>query len=318
MIKTLLDQERESLNNFFDRVNVQELEAVLDRMMRCEGLLIFIGIGKSGLVAKKIALTMTSTGTRAVYLSPTEALHGDFGIVNEKDLCILLSKSGESDELNNLLPHLRNKGVTTIVMTSTPKSRLARNCDICVNLPDENEICPFNLAPTTSTVIQMIVGDILAVALMKKKNLTRDDYAKMHPGGRIGKRISMRVRDLMLTGDKIPKCLPDEKLVNTLVEQSSKQCGCLLVINPEQSLLGIFTDGDLRRAIQKQGAEALETPVYQLMTTQPRYIDPDSLVMDAMLLMESDQKRPITVLPVLDSGKVVGVIKMHDIVQSGI
>jgi arabinose-5-phosphate isomerase len=319
IIANLLDREKDSLNHFFANLDKAALKTFLEILFKCEGLLILSGVGKSSLVAEKISVTLTSTGTRALFLSPTNALHGDIGIASEKDVFIMVSKSGESDELLNLIPFLRNKGVKILSMVSNSTSRLAKASDFNLTLPMEKELCPFDLAPTTSTVIQMIVGDVIAIALMELKQFTKDEFAMNHPAGRIGRRIMTKVKDLMITGQGIPLCKAEDKLFDTLVELSNKRCGCVLITDDRQQLLGIFTDGDLRRALQSQGPASLEATMGTLMTKSPRSIEANELAWTALQKMEADQKRPITVLAVLNESKAIaGVIKMHDIVQSGI
>lgn len=319
MLNELFQAQKEYLNQFFDEFDINEMQRLLDILAECKGVMIFTGVGKSGLVAEKIALTMTSTGSRALYLSPINALHGDIGIVSPQDIFIMISKSGESEELFNLIPSLRNKKVPLIGIVSNRSSRLAKASDHTIYLPVKKELCPFDLVPTTSTVIQMIFGDILAVALMRMKNFTLDDYALNHPAGRIGKRISLKVSDLMLQSPHLPFCNQQDKLMEILVELSRKRSGCILVVDKEKHLLGVFTDGDLRRSLEKYGAKALEMPMSQLMTQTPRWIGPERLAWEAMQMMETDQKNAITVLPVLDPNRVaVGLIKLHDILQTGI
>lgn len=319
MLKDLLDKERESLDYFFDNFDFTAAEQLLTLLNECIGKIILTGVGKSGYIAEKIAATLISTGSRAYFLSPTNAFHGDLGIIHEGDMIIMLSKSGESDELLHLVPFMRNKGVKTIAVVNQPDSRLAKASEHTIVLPVGKELCPFNLAPTTSSVVQMIFGDLITVALMTHKNFTLADYALNHPSGRIGRRLVLRVRDLMLTGKEIPLTGPKAKLVDSLVELSDKRCGCILITDDEGVLLGIFTDGDLRRALQKHGSAALEKTMDQLMTLNPRRILPTILASEALVTMEADQKRPITVLAVVnESNKVLGLIKMHDIIQSGI
>lgn len=319
MLKELFEEERKILNHFFDHLNLDMVEKLLNLLKECKGLMIFTGIGKSALVAEKIALTMTSTGSRAFYLAAANALHGDIGIVTDKDVFVMISKSGESDELLQMIPALRNKGVKIVAITQNERSRLAKACDFAAVLPMEKELCPYDLAPTISTVTQMILGDVLAIELMLQKNFTLAEYAMNHPAGKIGRRLILRVKDLMLSGKDIPLGKSHDKLVDSLVELSNKRCGCILIVDEEQNLKGIFTDGDLRRALQGKGSEALNMTLQDLMTRTPRWIAFDELAAEALHLMEGDQKNPITVLPVLDSSKkVVGVIKMHDIVQSGL
>ena len=319
MLKDLIRKEREYLDQFFDQLDVPALDKAIEMLRVCSGVIFFSGVGKSGLIAKKIAMTMTSTGTRALYISPTDALHGDIGIVTDQDVFVLLSKSGESDELLNLIPSLRNKGAKLIAMVSNPRSRLAQAADLTVILHVEKELCPFDMAPTISTTAQMIVGDLLAIALMQLKAFSQDQFVQNHPAGRIGKRITMKVQDLMVQGISLPICKPTDKLVEVLVELSNKRCGCILITDSNQQMQGIFTDGDLRRALQNKGADVLHTPMKDLMTVSAKYIGPHQLAWEAMQIMEADQKKAITVLPVLQDGKkVVGLIKLHDILQSGL
>jgi arabinose-5-phosphate isomerase len=319
MLQEILLNSKNYLDFFFEHLDLAQAEKILKVFQECRGTLFFTGVGKSGYIAKKVAVTFTSTGTRALFLSPTDALHGDIGIVDSGDVFVIYSKSGESEEALNLIPYLRNKGIIIVGIASNPKSRLSKACDFFIELPLKKELCPFDLVPTTSTTIQLIFGDILAVALMKAKNFTQDDYALNHPAGAIGKKIVLKVRDLMLKGTDIPLCFPEDKLKDILVELSNKKCGCVLVVDHQQVLKGIFTDGDLRRALQAMGTELFDTQISQIMSKEPRWIAPDVLAYEAVRAMEADQKRPITVLAVLDEmHRVLGLIKMHDIVQSGI
>lgn len=319
MLKELFKKEKESLNHFFDNLDVDAAERLFQILKDCKGLIILTGVGKSGLVAEKISLTLTSTGTRAFFLSPATALHGDIGMVSKDDVFIMFSKSGESEELLCMVPYLRNKGVTIVAVVSQPNSRLSKAADLTVLLPMENELCPYNLVPTTSSTIQLIFGDVLSIALMTHKNFSVMEFAMNHPAGKIGRRLTIKVKDLMLKDNDLPLASPDDKLVDTLVELSNKRCGCMLVVDKHQELQGIFTDGDLRRALQNKGSSALESPLKDVMTLSPRHVDSSKMASEALELMEADQKRPITVLPVLEGGKkVVGLIKMHDILQSGL
>lgn len=319
MLKDLLDKQREYTNHFFDSLNLQGIERIIDILLHCKGVIFFTGVGKSGLVAKKIAFTMVSTGTRALYLSPTDALHGDLGMVTSQDVFIILSKSGESDELVNLIPAIRNKGALLIGVVCNAQSRLAAACHHAILLPFRKELCPFDMAPTTSTTVQLLFGDLLAVALMHHKNFSLDDYALNHPSGRIGKRITLKVKDLMLIKERVPLCGPDDKLMDVLVELSNKRCGCILIADANKQLLGIFTDGDLRRALQKYGGDILSTSIQHLMTKTPFTIDPNILAWDAMKIMEADTQKRIMVLPVVDTDqRILGLLHLHDIVQNGL
>lgn len=319
MIKELLTRQKDYLNRFFAMLDCQAAEQLLELMLKCSGGVICTGVGKSGLVAQKVACTMTSTGTKALYLSPVDALHGDLGIVSAKDIVLFFSKSGESRELLQMIPFLRNRGAHLVAIVCAADSPLAKACEDVVVLPCDNELCPYGLVPSTSAAVQMLFGDLLAIALMQQKGFSLEEYACNHPAGKIGKRIAFKVADLMIQGEKLPLCSHHNKVVETLVELSDKRCGCLVVVDELRRLLGIFTDGDLRRALQHRGAQALQAPISEVMTLMPKWIAADRLAWQALELMEGDQQKPVSALPVLDQSQVVvGLIKMHDIIQSGL
>jgi len=315
MLNTLFEQQRRYLNHFLDSVDRSDADKILKKLLECRGVVIFCGIGKSGHIAEKIATTFLSTGTRSFFLSPANALHGDIGFVTPADVFVCFSKSGASQELLDILPHIQRRGATTIAVVSVPHSKLAKISDFSIVLPIEREICPYDLAPTTSTAAQLIFGDCLAIALMQMKQFTMADFAANHPGGLLGRKITLKVSDLMLKGGEIPLCRPTDPLIDVLHELSLKRCGCLLVADEDLLLKGIFTDGDLRRAIQSKGAEALKMTLSELMTLSPMSIPPDVLAIEAVKKMEEDPARLITVLPVLENGRVVGLVRMHDILQ---
>ncbi len=318
MIRELLRQQQGALDHYFRHLVIEPVEAALQILQECRGTLILSGVGKSGYVAKKIAATLLSMGIRAFFLNPMEAVHGDLGFVASSDLFLPFSKSGESQELLDLIPYIRSRGAKTIAIVSNDRSRLARLADFSVTLPVERELCPYDLAPTTSTAVQLLFGDLLAIALMRTKQIPLEEFARNHPGGFIGRRISLKTHDLMLKGEAIPLCRPADRLLDALHELSSKRCGCLLVVGPDKKLLGLFTDGDLRRSLQSKGAAALETSLQDLMSQSPRTIPPDLLALEALRRMEEDPARLITVLPVVEDGVVVGLLRMHDILQAGL
>lgn len=319
MLQELLNKQRNYTEHFFENIDLQPIEQLVHLLLKCPGAIFFTGVGKSGLVAKKIAFTMVSTGTRAFYVSPLDAVHGDLGMVSSQDAFIILSKSGESDELLNLIPAIRNKGATLVGVVCSPHSRLAAACHATVTLPFQHELCPFDMAPTMSTTSQLLFGDLLTIALMRHKNFSLDDYALNHPSGRIGKRMTLKVKDLMLTGDRIPLCGPEDCLRDVLVELSNKRCGCILIVDKNQKLLGIFTDGDLRRTLQKIGGHVLEARMQEIMNCHPHSIEPELLAWEAMKRMEMDYPRRIMMLPILDSNsQVLGLVHLHDIIQSGL
>ena len=315
MLKCLFEEQRRYLNAFFDAVDPLAAEKILKILLECKGVIILSGVGKSGHIAQKIAATFSSTGTRSFFLNPSNALHGDIGFVGKEDLFLSLSKSGQTQELIDLLPHIQRKGAKTIAIVSSPHSKLAKMSDLSILLPVQREICPYDLAPTTSTAVQLIFGDCLAIALMQAKQFSIDDFALNHPKGILGRKITLKVADLMLKGEEIPRCKPQTILVDVLHELSLKRCGCLIVADEENRLCGIFTDGDLRRAIQSKGETSLKMAMSELMTPNPKWIGTETLALEAVQKMEEDPARLITVLPVLNEGKVVGLIRMHDILQ---
>ncbi|MBX7066279.1 MAG: KpsF/GutQ family sugar-phosphate isomerase [Parachlamydiales bacterium] len=315
MLKSIFEEQQKFINHFFHSVDFLQSEKVLNKLLACRGVVIFSGVGKSGHIAEKIAATFSSTGTRSIFLDPAKALHGDIGLVSSEDLFIFFSKSGHSRELIDLLPHVQKRGAYTIAVVSTPESKLAKMAHLAMILPVAREICPHDLAPTTSTAAQLIFGDCLAVALMRAKQFSVSDFAANHPAGSLGRKISFQVADLMLKGDAIPRCKPENILLDVLHELSMKRCGCLLIADDQDRLHGIFTDGDLRRSIETNGPSALSMPLSKLMTPLPKCISPDKLAFEAVQKMEEDPARLITVLPVIEGEKVVGLIRMHDILQ---
>lgn len=318
MLDELLRESKLQLDHFFSEINATDLEKIVNLCHECKGLLVFTGVGKSGIIAEKIANTLSSTGTRALYLPTLNFLHGDIGLLSPEDFLFMFSKSGESEELLNLLPFTQKKGAKTIGITSSANSSLARMCNYSLYLPIKKELCHFDLVPTTSSQVQLIFGDILAVALMRKRNFSLSDYALNHPFGSIGKKMTLSVKDLMMKNDLLPLCKSTDKLRDVLVDLSQKRCGALVVINEEEELEGIFTDGDLRRALQTHGADILSYPVGDLMTRSAICIDANSLAWDAMKKMQKDPNKWVMVTPVTDGKRVVGLLRMHDIIQAGI
>lgn len=315
-IGEILEKQRQYLDYYFDRLDTEEIKKFVEACLQTTGLIIFTGVGKSGIIADKIAMTLVSTGTKALYLPPTNFLHGDIGILSDKDLLVLISRSGETEELCNLVPFARQRNTRLIAMVSNNASRLAKSCDLSVYLPVEKELCPFDLAPTTSTAAQLLCGDLLAVALMRAKQFHLSAYVLNHPSGSIGKKMTLTVNDIMHM--EIPLAKPEDCLIDMLVELSNKKCGALLITDPEMRLLGIFTDGDLRRALQSFGSAVLHKQMKDLMTPSAITISKDALAWDALKLMQKDPKKFVMVLPVVDTDKVVGILRMHDVIQSGI
>lgn len=318
IIKQLFAKQKQHINYFFDQLDLKQVEKFFQASMECRGNLVFTGVGKSGIIAEKIATTLISTGTRAHFLSPANVLHGDIGIITSEDAVVMISKSGETEELLNILPFFKRRGAQIFTIVSSSNSRLAKWADVSVTLPVEKELCPFDLAPTTSAEVQLLFGDLLAVALMEAKGFSLDDYVHNHPSGSIGKKMTVKVADLMLSGENVPFCSPQDKLVDVLVTLSNKKCGCLIAVGAENELLGIFTDGDLRRALQREGAKVLEKKIEELMTKSPISVNQGLLAMEAVKIMQKESSPWVMVTPVVDQERVVGVLRMHDIVQAGI
>ncbi len=319
MLRELFKEQRAAIDYFFDHIEIEKMEKVFDACLQSKGLIIFTGIGKSGIIAEKIAMTLTSTGSRALFLPAVNFLHGDIGILSSEDVVVLLSKSGETEELLELIPHMKKRGATLISIVSKRESRLEKGCDYSLFLPVLKELCPFDLAPTVSTAVQLLFGDVLGIALMRKKNFSLADYALTHPSGSLGKKITLKVEDVMLKNENIPLCRPEDFIRDILSPLSSKKCGCQLIVDHESKILGIFTDGDLRRALQSHGPNVLEEKIENLMVRSYFSIDKDKLAWEALKLMQQDPKKWIMVLPVVDSDKkVVGILRMHDIVQLGL
>ncbi len=316
-MRELFEKQKAYIDYFFDEIDETQAQKFMEFCRNIKGLIVLTGVGKSGIVAEKIAMTLSSTGTRAVHLPPTNFLHGDLGILTQDDLVIFLSKSGETEELLELIPFIRKKAAKLGALVSNPESRLAKNADCFVHLPLEKELCPFDLAPTISTAIQLLFGDALAMALMPK-SFSMQDYALNHPSGTIGKKTSVTVDSLMFRGDRVPLTTEKSILSAVLNDLTEKKCGCLLVVDENKQLQGIFTDGDLRRALQAHGTSIMNKPIGELMTRSAIAIPHDTLAWEALKVMQKDPKRWISVLPVLHQKQVIGLIRMHDIIQAGI
>ena len=309
----------DALTTSAERLEPRQLERAIQLLANCRGKVVVAGVGKSGLVARKIASTLTSTGTAAVYLHPADALHGDLGIVTPMDVVVALSNSGETDELVAMLPHLKHRNVPIIAIVGGIKSTLARNADAVLDASVKQEACPLNLAPTTSTLVALAIGDALAATLIQVKGITSEDFALNHPAGRMGKRLTLRVSDLMHGGPDNPTVLPEASWIVIASTISKGGLGAVNVIDDAGRLVGIITDGDLRRSFEKVKAVNLEKlTANQIMTKDPVVVAPNLLAYDALQLMENRTSQ-IAVLPVVDDERTcLGLIRIHDIVRSGL
>ena len=301
------------------RLQPDLVERAVKLLVECRGKLILTGIGKSGFIARKIAATLTSTGTRAVFLHPSDALHGDLGIVDSSDVVVLLSNSGETDEMLAMLPYLKHRAVPLISIVGNVNSTLARNAEVVLDASVDKETCPFNLAPTASTTVALAIGHALALTVMQIKQLTPEDFALNHPAGRLGKRLTLKVGDLMRSGVDNPVVSPSASWLEVVTAISRGGLGAVNVVDGEGKMAGIITDGDLRRAIQRSKPAELENLNAELfMTSKPVTVRPNELAYTALQLMENRPSQ-ISVLPVVDEElRSVGLLRLHDLVRHGL
>lgn len=285
-------------------------------MLECRGKVVLIGVGKSGLVAQKIAATLSSTGTPALYLPCSEAAHGSLGVVGRLDIVLALGKSGESDELNVLLPSIRSIGARIIAVTAEPKSTLGRHADLILLIPVEDEACPLNLAPTCSTTAALALGDALAVALMKLRDFKSEHFARVHPAGRLGRRLRLKVGDVMRSGEDNPTVRVDDTVRHMLVELTRFRAGAVSVVDAKGRFKGLVTDYDLRASMQK-GADVLASSIRRIMNPEPTTVSSSAPVQKAIDIMKN-RKNPFNVLPVVDRGMAVGMLQIHDLRARGL
>ncbi len=315
-LRRVIELEARALSRLAAAVDGSFAEAV-DLMAACKGKVILTGVGKSGLIAQKVAATLTSTGTPSVYLDPADALHGSLGLVQRQDLVVAIGKSGESDELNALLPRLRAVGAKVVALTANPKSTLARAAALVLVTPIEEEACPLNLAPTCSTTAALAAGDALAVALMKRRGFRAEQFARNHPGGRLGRRLTLRVADIMRSGEENPVVRVDAPITRMLVEITRQRAGAVSVVDGAGRLVGLVTDYDIRRALER-GKSVLALKIRQLMNAEPTTVRPETMAARAVEIMEG-RKNPFNVLPVVDRrGRSVGMIQIHDLRARGL
>jgi arabinose-5-phosphate isomerase len=310
--RRVIRMEAEAVASLESRIDLHFARAV-DTVFRATGRVIVSGLGKSGIIGRKIAATLTSTGTPAVYLHPVEALHGDLGIVKSDDVAILVSKSGESEELHGLLQCLVRADVAIIALTGKPDSLLARQARVVVNCDVRDEACPHSLAPTCSTTATLAMGDALAIALLLRRGFKAEDFARLHPGGILGRRLLFRVRDLMVVDD-LPLATPEATMRDCVVLLAERR-GTVAVVDERRRLVGVVTSGDLTRLMERE-QEFLSVPAARVMTRQPKTTEPDELAAAAAGLME---RARVMALPVLDRDhRVVGMVHLHDIMRAGV
>lgn len=311
--QSVLKLEADSILKMSGRLN-GHFARMIDLICRCKGRVIIGGIGKSGIIARKISATLNSTGTRSLFLHPVEAMHGDLGVVSPDDVFLALSASGETQELNILLPRIHSEGCPIIAFTGNPRSTLAAQSDIIIDTGVQKEACPLGLAPTCSTTAMLAMGDAMAVVLINRKKFKMDDFKRFHPGGALGQRLARNVSDIMLTGDAVPSVGIGSDTAAAIQEMNRHSLGVILILESGDRLAGIITDGDIRRAVAR-GLALAGLRVDRLMNATPHQVHPETPAYDALNTMERHQ---ITVLPITDHQKrVVGILHLHDILGKG-
>lgn len=315
--RQVLRMEAEAVLEQVERID-EHFKAAVEMIMACPGRTVITGMGKSGIIGRKMAATLASTGTPSFYLHPAEGIHGDLGMVTEGDVVIALSNSGETGEVLHILPSLRRIGAKLIAMVGNPNSTLAKNSDIVLNVGVTREACPLGLAPTSSTTAALAYGDALALALLSKRKFTASQFAVFHPGGSLGRKLLLTVEDIMHSGTENPLVKADISVQDALFVITDKGLGAVSVVDDDNKMLGVLTDGDIRRGLSK-GVDFLKRPVTELMTASPKTITKEKLAAQALLIMESNRPKPITVLPVVDAeNHVIGLLHMTDLVRQGV
>ncbi len=312
--KEVIRKEAKAVAHLEKKIDESFVKAV-ELILKCKGRVIVTGIGKSGIIGKKIAATLTSTGTAAFFLHPTEGIHGDLGMVRKNDVVIAITKSGGADEVYQLIPLFKRLGVPIIAFTGNLNSPVAEKSDVVIDVSVDQEACPYNLIPTSSTTAALVMGDALAIALLEERHFSSEDFALLHPGGNLGRRLILKVSDIMHTGDQIPTVSEETNMKEVILEMTSKRLGTTTVVNQKGELVGIFTDGDLRRLVERTD-EIFSLKARQVMTENPKTIDSDELAAKALNLMESYS---ITSL-IIANGKrePIGIVHLHDILKAGV
>ncbi len=313
-IKRTIIAERDAVTELLTRLDNDALNRACELLLECKGRIVITGMGKSGHIGNKIAATLASTGSPSFFVHPGEAAHGDMGMITHNDVVIALSNSGESGEVTTLLPLLKRLKVPLIAMTGNNQSSLALAADSHLNVGVSKEACPLDLAPSSSTTVALVMGDALAIALLEARGFTAEEFAFSHPGGSLGRRLLLKVKTIMHCGSQIPQVCKTTLIKDALLEMTQKGLGMTTVVDDSGHLQGIFTDGDLRRTLDKD-IDFHTTPVSQVMTTSCAGIHPEKLAAEALQVME---EKKINALVALDQGQVMGVINMHDLLRAGV
>jgi len=312
--KAVIRKEAQAIFDLEHKINAEFAQAV-DLLAQCKGRVIISGMGKSGIIARKIAATMTSTGTSAMFLHPAEGMHGDLGAVHKDDVVICISKSGDTSELFQIFPVLKRIGVPIISIVGNRRSRIAERSDIVLDVSVKEEACPFNLAPTSSTTAALVMGDALAVALLEKRSFSAEDFAMFHPGGSLGKKLSMKIDDIMFIGDRIPTVHEDLLLEKVIFEITSKRFGSACVIDQDDRLTGIITDGDIRRLVEKT-KDIWNLTAKDVMSKHPKTVKIGTMAAHALKLMTDFSIMQVIIVD--DESRPKGIVHIHDILEAGI
>ena len=315
LAQAVLKNEADAVSALTDRIDENFLRAC-ELMLDCEGRIVVMGMGKSGHIGGKVAATLASTGTPAFFVHPGEASHGDMGMITAKDVVLAFSNSGETEEIKTLLPLIKRLDVPLIALTGNNESTLARNADAHIDVKVEKEACPMGLAPTTSSTAALAMADALAISLLDERNFTPDDFALSHPGGSLGKRLLLRISEVMHTGEATPKVLTTASLNEALLEMSKKGLGMTAIVDQQDNLVGVFTDGDLRRVLDGGEVNTHKTNVADVMTANCRSVRADTLAAETLAMMQNFK---INSLPVVDeNNKLIGAMNMHDLLRAGV
>lgn len=320
LIKEIILGESLAIQKIADYIDYNEVIKAVELIQGCQSKLVISGVGKSGIIGKKIGATFTSLGVTSVFLHPLEALHGDLGIVSANDVVIMISNSGETAELLEILPYIKNRAKAIISIVGRENSKLASLSDVVLLGKVDKEVCPLNILPTASATVALVIGDLLAVLLMQAKSLTKEDFAINHPAGALGKRLTLKVEHIMHHGSDLPKISHDALLLDALKELNRISLGCVCVLDENDYLLGIITDGDIRRLFSSHLFSELEhLKIYDIMIREPLIISPKTLAYEALNIMENNRRKPVSVLPVVNDKNVcVGVVRLHDLVKLGL
>ena len=314
IVQKVLTIESDAIADLAVKISQTVYQAV-EMMLDCSGKIVVTGMGKPGLIARKISATLNSTGTVAVFIHPAEAIHGDLGVISTQDVVVAISNSGETDEIMNLIPYLKRHAIKLISLTGNMKSTLAKHSDLVLDVSIKQEACPIGLAPTASTTASLAMGDALAMALMELKGFKQEDFAQHHPGGNLGRRLLLKVKDIMRTEKKHPIVICDEVLPEVLIRITQAHAGAATIIDDKGRLLGIFTDGDLRRHFQS-GGKIEKLPIKDIMTNNPLNIHEDKLASEALEIMTNNKIDELIVVDV--NFKPIGLLDVQDLIQSGL